>query len=79
MKECLFNTRSDNVAAYCHYHRCSMTVKQMKCKNCLGKECKHLIKNEEHPYWRQRELIKQKRKLRKQIINEYFAAVTGGV
>lgn len=73
MKECLFNTHSDNVAAYCRYHRCGMTVKQMRCKNCLGKQCHHLVKNDEHPYWRQREVVKQKRKDRKQYINELVA------
>jgi hypothetical protein len=79
MKECLFNTCSNNVVGYCRYHHASMTVKQMKCKNCLQKECRHLVKNEEHPYWRQRELTKQKRKNRKQKINEYIATVVGGV
>lgn len=73
MKTCLFNTCSDNVAAYCRYHRCGMTVKQMKCKNCLGKNCWYLQKNEEHPYWRQREIMKQKRKDRKKAIEEYIA------
>ena len=47
MKECLFNTCSNNVVGYCRYHHASMTVKQMKCKNCLQKECRHLVKNEE--------------------------------
>ena len=79
MKECLFNSCSNTVAAYCRYHRCSMTVKQMKCKNCLQKECRHLVKNEEHQYWRQRELIKQKRKTKKQMFNEYIASVVGGM
>lgn len=73
METCLFNTCSDNIAAYCKLHRCSMTVKQMKCKNCLGKNCWHLQKNEQHDYWRQREAVKQKRKARKQAINEYVA------
>ena len=71
MKECLFNTHSDNVAAYCRYHKCNMTVKQMRCKNCLGKNCWYLVKNENHQYWRQREVMKQKRKDRKKMINEY--------
>ena len=71
MKTCLFNTYSDNVAAYCRHHRCGMTVKQMKCKNCLGKQCYYLQKDEDHQYWRQREATKQKRKGRKQAINEY--------
>lgn len=73
METCLFNTCSNNVVAYCKYHHCGMTVKQMKCKNCLGKQCRHLVKNDEHQYWRQRELVKQKRKNRKQSINAYVA------
>ena len=79
MKECLFGTCSNNVAAYCRLHRRNMTVKQMRCKNCLQKECWHLVKNEEHQYWRQRELIKQKRKNRKQMLNDYVATITGGM
>ena len=73
MKECLFNTQSDNVAAYCRLHRCSMTVKQIKCKNCLQKQCFHLVKNEEHQYWKQRAMAKQKRKNRKQAIHDFVS------
>ena len=65
MEMCLFNTQSENVAGYCKHHHCAMTVKQMRCKNCLQKQCHHLVKNEEHQYWRQREAMKQKRKSRK--------------
>ena len=79
MEICLFHSHSDNVAAYCRYHHASMTVKQMKCKNCLQKECRHLVKNEDHQYWRQRELVKQKRKARKQRINEYVNTSVGGI
>lgn len=69
MSECLFGSSSENVAAYCKLHHKHMTVKQMRCKNCLQKECWHLEKNAEHQYWRQRELTKQKRKARKQALN----------
>lgn len=79
MKECLFGTCSNNVAAYCRLHHKSMTVKQIKCKDCLQKECWHLVKNETHQYWRQRELIKQKKKNKKQMMNDYIAAITGGM
>ena len=72
MKTCLYNTQSNNVAAYCRHHNCSMTVKQIKCKNCLQKQCWYLVKNEEHDWWRQREATKQKRKERKQAINEMY-------
>ena len=73
MEACLFNTCSNNVAAYCKYHKCGMTVKQIKCKNCLGKQCWYLVKNENHAWWKQREVTKQKRKDRKQAINDYIA------
>lgn len=78
MKECLFNSYSDNCCAYCKLHHCSMTVKQMRAKSCLQKQCWHLAKNENHQFWRQREKTKQKRKDRKQAINDYVYTVTGG-
>lgn len=71
--ECLFHTNSDNVAAYCKYHNAGVTVKQMKAKGCLQKQCHYLVKNENHDYWRQRAQVKQQRKERKQAINEYLA------
>lgn len=72
MKACLYGTCSDNVAGYCRYHKCGLTPKQIKCKNCLGKQCYYLVKNTEHDWWRQRDLVKQKRKARKQAIDAYF-------
>lgn len=65
MEQCLFNTCSDNVAGYCRLHRCSMTVKQIRCKECLKKQCHYLKKNNEHSWWHQREVMKQKRKAKK--------------
>jgi len=79
MKECLFNSYSNNCCAYCKHHHCSMTVKQMKAKGCLQKQCWHLVKNEQHPYWKQRESIKQKRIDRKMAINNYVISVSGGI
>ena len=79
MKECLFNSESNNCCAYCRYHGCHMTAKQMKAKNCLGKQCWYLVRNEEHPYWTQRAIMKQKRIDRKQMINDYVSIVTGGI
>lgn len=73
MEECLFNSQSNNCCGYCKYHHANLTVKQMRAKNCLQKECRHLIKNENHSYWRQREVVKQKRKARKQMINELIS------
>lgn len=71
MQTCLFNGHSDNVAAYCRHHSCGLTVKQIKHKNCLGKECWYLVKNEDHDWWRQREQTKQKRKERKATLSQY--------
>ena len=77
MGKCLFNNYSDNVVGYCKFHKCGITVKQMKCKECLRKECWYLEKNEDHPYWRQREAMKNKRKLRKESNNKYMESVYG--
>lgn len=51
---------------YCIHHHKYLTVKQVKQHNCLGKQCWHLHKYEEHDWWRQREQTKQKRKQRKE-------------
>lgn len=69
---------SSRACAFCTHHSCSMTVKQMRCKNCLGKQCRHFIKNESHPFWRQRELVKQKKKSKKQMFNDYIMSFNGG-
>lgn len=79
MNECLFNTSSNNCCAYCKYHNCSVTVKQMRAKNCLGKQCRHLVKNENHQYWKQRAVTKQRRKSRKQSIDNYVNSIYGGI
>ena len=65
MQKTLFNAFSKNCCAYCTYHHCAVTVRQLKVKKCLLKECSHLQKNPEHQYWQQRERVKQLRKARK--------------
>ena len=67
----MYKTYSDNVAGWCTYHHCNLTVKQIKCKNCLGKQCRYLRKNANHNWWRQREVVKQKRKDRKERVYSY--------
>ena len=76
MEKTLFNGCSDNCCADCKLHKCSMTVKQMRMKECLRKQCWHLEKNENHQYWRQRAVTKEKRKSRKMQINQYLATMT---
>ena len=73
MRQCLFNTCSNNCCAYCKLHHCSMTVKQMKTKECLKKQCWHLVKNDRHQYWKQREIAKNKKKERKLMMDAYVA------
>jgi hypothetical protein len=67
-----------HACGFCQYHHSYLTVKQMRCKNCLQKECRHLVKNENHQYWRQRELTKQKRKSRKEAINNLLKGYGNG-
>lgn len=73
MEKTLYNGYSDNCCAYCKLHNCGMTAKQMKHKECLRKQCWHLVKNENHQYWRQREATKQKRTDRKNAITQYVS------
>lgn len=77
MKTCLFNSCSDHSVAYCKHHHCGMTVKQMKCKNCLGKQCWYFEKNEEHNYWKKKAEIKELRKKRKNEIDMYVMSIKG--
>ena len=62
----LYNTVARNPCAFCKLKNCSLTVKQVKEKQCLSKQCYHLVKYK-HPWWDQRERDKEKRKANKQI------------
>lgn len=57
------HVNADKVCAYCYKHKCSLTVRQLRQKKCLWKQCARLKKYPEHPFWEQRE---QRKKLRKQ-------------
>jgi hypothetical protein len=46
---------------YCYYHKCHLTVATLKQHECLKKEC-NALKKHDHDYWRQREVIKKKKK-----------------
>lgn len=71
--------KSCKSCGFCKHHHCHLTVHQMKQHNCLQKQCWYLVKNEDHPYWTQRAIMKQKRRDRKQTINDYVSVVTGGI
>ena len=62
MEQTIFGRRPKNPAAHGNHPCGSLPVKQMKRKGCLGKQCRHLQKNEQHEYWRQRELAKARKK-----------------
>lgn len=57
----LNNAYAKSPCAYCKHHKCSLTVKQVKQKECLKKQCWHL-KKYDHDWWKQREAAKAKKK-----------------
>ena len=66
MLQSLYNTEisEKRAVAYCKRHHCYITSTQVKQKECLNKQCRHLEKKE-HEFWRQRELTRNRRKNRK--------------
>ena len=60
--ETLGGAYAKNPCAFCKLKQCSLTTKQIRAKQCLKKQCWHLVKYESHPWWTQREVIKQKKK-----------------
>lgn len=64
MEKTIFGGKPKNPAAYCNLHDGALTVKEMKRKGCLKKQCWHLRKNEHHEYWKQRNLMKTRRESR---------------
>lgn len=65
MYRSLNNSYARSPCAYCKLHKCSLTVKQVKQRECLKKECWHLSKYESHEWWKQRLALKQKKKQNK--------------
>ena len=47
---------------YCKLHCAALTVKTLKGHECLRKQCNALKKYEEHDFWRQREVMKARKK-----------------
>lgn len=66
-RKTLYNTMSDNIAGQCRLKHCALTVKQIKTKECLRKNCHHFVKNENHEWWAQRDRAKEKKKMDKYI------------
>lgn len=59
--------KKSHACGYCHFHHCYLTVKQLKAHQCLQKQCNALQKYENHEWWKQRTLLKQRKKANKQI------------
>ena len=57
---------------YCRHHHKYLTVKQVRQHECLAKQCWYLQKNESHDWWRQREVVKQRRRERKMANGGYY-------
>lgn len=68
MHKTLYGSYSDNCCAYCKHHNCYLTVKQVKQHDCLKKQCWYFFKNIDHPWWKQRDVIKEKKKRKKQAL-----------
>lgn len=64
----LYGAQFDKCRAcgFCHYHKKALTVKMVKAHKCLSKQCNALQKYE-HEWWRQRDLMKQRKKANKHI------------
>ena len=58
----------NRAVGYCYFHKAALTVKTMKCHECLKKQCDALKRYEEHDFWRQHEQKKERRKARKRTI-----------
>ena len=55
---------------YCKRHGTVLTVRTLKCHECLNKQCRALEKYESHDYWRQREqkkILKKAKKIKGEI------------
>lgn len=65
MHKTLNDTYAKSPCAYCRKHCCSLTVKQLKGRECLKKNCWYLVKYPEHEWWKQRELLKAKKKAKR--------------
>ncbi len=50
---------------YCKRHCAALTTRTLKQHECLKKQCNALKKYEDHSYWKEREIIKARRKANK--------------
>lgn len=60
--------KAENVCAFCWHHKKGLTVKQLKKRKCLARQC-GALERKDHPYWAARERIKELKKSRKEKAN----------
>lgn len=53
---------------YCRKHGAHLTENTMKQHECLRKNCYHLKRHEENPYWAERARIKLEKKNKRKVI-----------
>lgn len=68
----IFGRYCRNPCGFCFYHKKLLTVKQLKAKRCLQKECGALYRYQTHPFWAQREKVKELRDERKREKDAYY-------
>ena len=64
MVDTLYGSKVDKCRAcgYCRRKGKYLTVNQVRKKECLKKQCRHLNKLEDHPWWTQRTVAKARKK-----------------
>lgn len=65
-------TTYGHCAAWCKFHHCHLTPKQIIRKGCLGKQCKCLDKIP-HQWWDDRE---QKKLKKKEVVMKVYIGIT---
>lgn len=73
-----YGGHTDAPVGYCYYHRKHLTVRQLKKRDCLARQCPSLKQCREHPYWEQREQKKTCRTQRRDDRNKQYVALTAG-
>ena len=68
MKQISFRKMSTKPCGMCTHgsHKGYLSVKALKEHECLRKQCPYLKKFENHDYWKQREVIKARKKAKKE-------------
>ena len=64
MRPTLYGSMADcsKIIGFCYRHKTGITVKQLKRKHCLAKQCNAFKRYEDHPYWQQRKAAKNTKK-----------------